>query len=159
MTDETAQPVMIPYATHLEVVAEHLRQTAPVEAASLTAAAAEITALRDALDKETKGQYSQLMLDAADAISAARHMRTVEIPEIRARAEAAEADAARLRERIDTLQEAWDIVRRVTDAAPGLPLEVLPPDDLAKWTDAIITVMKNAAAEHLTRDAAMSERK
>jgi hypothetical protein len=26
---ETAQPVMIPYATHLEVVAEHLRQTAP----------------------------------------------------------------------------------------------------------------------------------
>jgi hypothetical protein len=29
MTDETAQPVMIPYATHLEVVAEHLRQTAP----------------------------------------------------------------------------------------------------------------------------------
>jgi hypothetical protein len=71
-------------------------ETAPL-AVAINAAAAEITALRDALDKETKGQYSQLMLDAADAISAARHMRTVEIPDLRARAEAAEADAARYR--------------------------------------------------------------
>jgi hypothetical protein len=33
MTDETAQPVMIPYAKHLEIVAEHLRPaTGVVEA-------------------------------------------------------------------------------------------------------------------------------
>jgi hypothetical protein len=107
-------------------------ETAPL-AVAINAAAAEITALRDALDKETKGQYSQLMLDAADAISAARHMRTVEIPDLRARAEAAEADAARYR---------W--LRQWVTKPNDMP--AMPEPETVEQFDAAI-------------DAAMSERK
>jgi hypothetical protein len=61
MTDETAQPVMIPYAKHLEIVAEHLRAAAGVVEARAQAfadAIERINHLERALRAIAKGGYT-----------------------------------------------------------------------------------------------------
>jgi hypothetical protein len=133
MTDETAQPVMIPYATHLEVVAEHLRQTAPVEGddvlRSLAAYKGPWTGPRKAA-----ALIERLVAEKAEAERVARDHYDWWRTAI-ARAEAAEADAARLRKWLDNNTTHYNTAERESPVLASVSKRIWyhASDDMESW--------------------------